>query len=61
MNAFITIAAAACKNRFPRCGGFLVWMGHDAFPCPANNAFIDFDRNPKPAYFALKKVFRNES
>lgn len=55
------IAAAACKNRFPRCGGFLVWMGHDAFPCPANNAFIDFDRNPKPAYFALKKVFRNES
>ncbi len=54
------IAAAACKNRFPRCGGFLVWMGHDAFPCPANNAFIDFDRNPKPAYFALKRVFRGE-
>jgi beta-mannosidase len=55
------VAAAACKNRFPRCGGFLVWMGHDAFPCPANNAVIDFDRNPKPAYYALKKVFRAET
>ncbi len=55
------IAAAACKSRFPTCGGFLVWMGHDAFPCPANNAFIDFDRNPKPAYHALKKVFRGET
>lgn len=51
------VAAAACKGRFPRCGGFLVWMGHDCFPCPANNSLIDFDKNPKPAYSALREVF----
>ena len=50
-------AAAVCKKRFPQCGGFIIWMGHDAFPCPANNSVIDYDRNPKPAYYALKKVF----
>jgi beta-mannosidase len=53
-------AASACKARFPKCGGFIIWMGHDCFPCPANNAVIDFDRQPKPAYFALKEVFRGE-
>ena len=55
------VAAASCRERFPRCGGFIIWMGHDCFPCPANNSVIDFDRQPKPAYFALKKVFRQES
>jgi beta-mannosidase len=52
------IAAKCCKERFPRCGGFIIWMGHDLFPCPANNAVIDFLRQPKPAYFALQRVFR---
>ncbi|HPO86379.1 MAG TPA: glycoside hydrolase family 2 TIM barrel-domain containing protein [Candidatus Hydrogenedentes bacterium] len=52
------IAARACKNRFPRCGGFIIWMGHDLFPCPANNNVIDFARRPKPAYYALQRVFR---
>ena len=52
------IAAQACKGRFPRCGGFLIWMGHDCFPCPSNNAVIDVDRRPKPAYYALRDVFR---
>lgn len=51
------IAAASAKRRFPRCGGFIIWMGHDLYPCPANNAVIDFLRAPKPAYFALKRVF----
>ena len=51
------VAATACKDRFPRCGGFLIWMGHDCFPCPTNNSVIDFERNPKPAYHALKEVF----
>jgi beta-mannosidase len=55
------IAAESCKRRFPKCGGFIVWMGHDSFPCPSNNSFIDYDRNPKPAYFALKKVFEAEA
>ncbi len=52
------VAAAACKGRFPRCGGFIVWMGHDCFPCPANNAIIDFLGIPKPAYYALQQVFK---
>lgn len=53
----LSIAAKACRDRFPRCGGFLVWMGHDAFPCPANTSIIDFLQQPKPAYFALRDVF----
>ena len=54
----LAIAADACKQRFPRCGGFLVWMGHDCFPCPANTSVIDLERNPKPAYHALRAVFQ---
>jgi len=53
----LVIAARACKGRFPRCGGFLVWMGHDSFPCTANTAIVDFDGNPKPAALAVKEVF----
>jgi len=55
--AAYAVAAACCKQRFPKCGGFLIWMGHDCFPCPANNSVIDFERRPKPAYFALQQVF----
>ncbi|MBI9047682.1 MAG: hypothetical protein JEZ06_24565 [Anaerolineaceae bacterium] len=50
-------AAQACKSRFPRCGGFLIWMGHDCFPCPSNNSIIDFSRELKPAYYAIQEVF----
>ncbi len=56
----LRIAAAACKGRFPRCGGFLVWMGHDSFPCTANTAVVDFDGKAKPAALALQKVFRGQ-
>jgi beta-mannosidase len=52
------IAATQCRRRFPKCGGFIVWHGHDCFPCPANNSIIDFDRKPKPACHALREVFR---
>lgn len=55
----LAIAARSCKRRFPRCGGFLLWMGHDAFPCLSNTAVIDFDGNPKPAYHALREEFLN--
>ncbi len=54
---FLALAAISCKRRFPTCAGFIVWMGHDAFPCPSNTSLIDFDRQPKPAYYALQKVF----
>lgn len=50
-------AARCTKRRFPRCGGFIIWMGHDCFPCPANTSIIDADHAPKPAYHALREVF----
>lgn len=52
------VAAQTCKSRFPRCGGFIIWMGHDCFPCPANNSIIDFEGRPKAACEALRRVFR---
>ena len=54
----LRVAASACKGRFPKCGGFIVWMGHDSFPCTANTSVIDFEGNPKPAAYALADVFR---
>jgi len=45
------------KDKFPRCGGAIVWMGHDSFPCTANTSIIDFDGNLKPAAVALRAVF----
>ena len=48
------------RDKFPRCGGAILWMGHDSFPCTANTAIIDFDGRFKPAALALKKVFRGE-
>jgi beta-mannosidase len=54
-------ALRACKNRFPSCGGFIIWMGHDCFPCIANTAIIDFEGNLKPAAIALREIFRGNS
>jgi len=54
----LSIAVGALKSRFPGCGGSLIWMGHDCFPCTANTAIIDFDGEPKPAAIALSKVWR---
>jgi beta-mannosidase len=53
----LTIAAGASKARFPGCGGFIVWMGHDCFPCGANTSLIDVDGGIKPAYTAVQKIF----
>jgi len=52
-------AARSCKRRFPRCGGFVVWMGHDCYPCAANTAVIDFEGNPKSGARALAEVFND--
>lgn len=57
----LEIAARACKQRFPRCGGFIVWMGHDCFPCTANTAIVDFEGRPKPAARRLARVFHEPS
>ncbi len=54
----LSIAANSAKSRFPKCGGFIVWMGHDSFPCTVNTSIIDFEGNLKPAAKELKKIFR---
>ncbi|MCD5401780.1 hypothetical protein LR013_04225 [candidate division NPL-UPA2 bacterium] len=55
----LKIAVKACKERFPRCGGILIWMGHDSFPCTANTSIVDFYGQPKPAAKAVAEVFNN--
>jgi beta-mannosidase len=56
--AALAIAARACKDRFPQCGGFIVWMGHDAFPVTANTSILDFDGQMKVAASRLATIFR---
>lgn len=53
----LEIATRLTKQRFPGCGGILLWMGHDSFPCTSNTAIVDFDGNPKPAALAVGDVF----
>ena len=47
----------ACKDRFPRCGGILLWSGHDTFPLTINSSLIDFDGHLKPSAFAVAHVW----
>ncbi len=47
------------KEKFPACGGFLIWMGHDCFPCMINTSIIDFEGNLKPAAERLSKIWLN--
>ena len=54
----LRIAVKACKDRFPRCGGILLWCGHDCYPCSTNTSIIDFHGNPKPAALALSKIWK---
>jgi beta-mannosidase len=57
----LAFAVRAKKAQFPRCGGFLIWMGHDAFPCLANTSIIEFDHTLKPAAHAVAAVFKQPS
>lgn len=52
---------AACKARFPRCGGVLMWSGHDTFPLTINTSLIDFDGNFKPAARAVAQVWHSRA
>jgi beta-mannosidase len=54
----LAFAVRAKKAQFPRCGGFLIWMGHDSFPCLANTSIVEFDHALKPAAHAVAAVFR---
>jgi beta-mannosidase len=56
----LCIALENCRKRFPRCGGFLIWMGHDCFPCPINTSIIDFEGNPKPAALEVSKIWKSK-
>lgn len=51
------VAIKSCKDRFPNCGGFIIWMGHDCFPCTANTSIVDFHGEPKPAALALREIW----
>src|SRR5450759_1705188 len=51
----LSIALKANKSRFPECGGFIIWMGHDSYPCPVNTSILDFDGNLKPVAVELRK------
>lgn len=52
----LAVALTVARSRFPACGGLVLWMGHDAFPCTANLSIVDFDGNPKPAALRLKEI-----
>ncbi len=56
----LSIAFKEAKKRFPSCGGFIVWMGHDCFPTPANTSIIDFDGEYKPVAYLLKKIMHEK-
>lgn len=57
----LSIAVKAAKQRFPRCGGFFIWMGHDSFPCMENTSIFDFEGNPKPVVKELTKIFNDNT
>ena len=54
--AALTIALRSARSRFPACGGLIIWMGHDSFPCTENDSIVDFDGNPKPVVAALMRL-----
>jgi len=56
----LSIAVRACQRRFPRMGGIILWMGHDAFPCMTNTSVVDFHGRPKPAALAVGEAFRRK-
>ncbi len=51
-------AATASRNRFPAVGGFIVWLGHDTFPCAVSLSVLDFEGAIKPVGDALRRAFR---
>ena len=55
----LTLALKKSKEKFPACGGFIIWMGHDSYPCMINTSLIDFDGNPKPVVTELSKIWKD--
>jgi hypothetical protein len=52
----LVLAVAAVLSRLPACGGVILWMGHDCFPCTSNASILDFDGEPKPVANARERV-----
>jgi beta-mannosidase len=52
----LTRALNASLDRFPAIGGFIIWMGHDSFPCLANTSILDFHGERKPAATAIQSI-----
>ncbi|WP_431246431.1 glycosyl hydrolase 2 galactose-binding domain-containing protein [Leifsonia xyli] len=52
----LVIALERALGRFPATGGFMLWMGHDTFPCAVSLAVVDFWGRPKPAALALRSL-----
>ncbi len=53
----LALEIQSCKVRFPRCGGVLLWSGHDTFPLAINSSLIDYDGNLKPAALSVAQVW----
>lgn len=51
----LALAVRTCKSRFPKCGGVIIWMGHDAFPCTANTSVLNFNGEPNPPRLKSQK------
>ena len=52
----LALAMRQSLKRFPGCGGFVAWLGHDTFPCPVSLSIVDFHGRPKPAARAIAEV-----
>lgn len=57
----LVIALKACKSRFPACGGFVIWMGHDSYPAFINTSIIDFEGRLKPVAYELAKIWKQKN
>jgi beta-mannosidase len=57
----LTMALKKNKDRFPACGGFIIWMGHDSFPCMINTSLVDFDGHPKPVFRELSRIWKENA
>lgn len=53
----LAVAAESTLARFPAAAGFVVWLGHDTFPCAVSLSLLDYDGAAKPAALALARVF----
>jgi beta-mannosidase len=54
----LVLAVKSCMDRFPRCGGVIIWMGHDAFPCLCNTSIVSVLKSPPLTAPRRNRFFR---